>query len=102
MIKHFFFKKKENGNYKKKVKGQIKEWLSYVNEKRNQDWLIVYIDPEEYQKGRKFNLFTMYEKLKSDFNSKKDRYIQIIINCLILRKPFNFFFFLKKDVFQFD
>ena len=53
------------------MRPKIKEWLAQVDGKKFQDWLVIHVDVEEYQKGRKFNFFTMYDKLKSDYNIKK-------------------------------
>ncbi|KAJ3288846.1 hypothetical protein HK104_007926 [Borealophlyctis nickersoniae] len=65
--------------YRVVVKRQIQEWVNIVNNKKNQEWLIVYVSSPE-SRGRAGGILkigsmggNIYEKIKSDFNIKRDR-----------------------------
>ncbi|KXS17548.1 hypothetical protein M427DRAFT_110316 [Gonapodya prolifera JEL478] len=69
--------------YRQSSKKQIQEWLSSINQRKNQEWLIVYVTSGEASTktstAAKFLSMksSMYDKLKVDFNIKKDRVAQL-------------------------
>ncbi|KAJ3305631.1 hypothetical protein HDV03_001276 [Kappamyces sp. JEL0829] len=65
--------------YRSTTRKLIQEWLNVVGNKKNQEWLIVYC-AEKTRSNRIFNMgssTSVYEKLKVDFNLKKDRFVHI-------------------------
>ncbi|EJU03022.1 hypothetical protein DACRYDRAFT_106200 [Dacryopinax primogenitus] len=78
----FFVQCDDNDTYKATVRKQIRDWVSIVSQRRNQDYLVVLVvRPEARQQGNK--LFqgmksTMLDRLKSDFTTgKKDHCTQL-------------------------
>ena len=73
-------RKQDNEAYRNTVKKQIQDWVNIVNNKKNQEWLIVYVTGSDSRgrAGRILNIGgiggNVFEKLKSDFNTKKDRW----------------------------
>ncbi|TPX60036.1 hypothetical protein PhCBS80983_g02047 [Powellomyces hirtus] len=67
--------------YKGTVRKQIQEWLNVVANKKNQEWLIVYlINAESKGKSARFlgvGASSVFDKLKSDFSFKKERCIRM-------------------------
>ncbi|KAI6005747.1 trafficking protein particle complex subunit 10 [Pisolithus albus] len=67
--------------YKTTVKKQIKDWHISVNQRKNQEWLIIHVTrPDSKNVDRKF--FSMkgsvLDKIKADFNTdKRDRCVQL-------------------------
>lgn len=67
--------------YKTTVKKQIKDWQTSVNQRKNQEWLIIHVvRPDSKNVDRKF--FSMkgsvLDKIKGDFNiDKRDRCVQL-------------------------
>ncbi|KAI6109597.1 trafficking protein particle complex subunit 10 [Pisolithus sp. B1] len=67
--------------YKTIVKKQIKDWHTSVNQRKNQEWLIIHVArPDSKNVDRKF--FSMkgsvLDKIKADFNTdKRDRCVQL-------------------------
>ncbi|KAI6132070.1 trafficking protein particle complex subunit 10 [Pisolithus croceorrhizus] len=67
--------------YKTIVKKQIKDWHASVNQRKNQEWLIIHVArPDSKNVDRKF--FSMkgsvLDKIKADFNTdKRDRCVQL-------------------------
>ncbi|ORX94739.1 hypothetical protein K493DRAFT_301887 [Basidiobolus meristosporus CBS 931.73] len=65
--------------YRQSVKKQIKDWHSVVSAKKDQEWLIVYVAGHELTRNTFLNIKgTVYDRIRADFNTKKDR-------CSILR-----------------
>ena len=64
--------------YKRTTKKAIKDWTSVISSKRGQEWLVVYVvPPSDVLRQRKFNLFNLLDKLKSDWNTgKRERCVQ--------------------------
>ncbi|KZO96846.1 hypothetical protein CALVIDRAFT_563489 [Calocera viscosa TUFC12733] len=78
----YFVQCDDNDTYKTTVRKQIRDWVSLVSQRKNQEYLIVLVvRPETRQQGGR--LFqgmksTMLDRLKSDFNSgKKDHCTQL-------------------------
>ncbi|KAF9246256.1 trafficking protein particle complex subunit 10 [Melanogaster broomeanus] len=71
----------DNETYRTTVKKQIKDWLTSVMSRKNQEWLIVHVvRPDTKIVDRKF--FNMkgsvLDKIKADFNvEKRDRCVQL-------------------------
>ncbi|KAI6045646.1 trafficking protein particle complex subunit 10 [Pisolithus marmoratus] len=67
--------------YKTTVKKQVKDWQTSVNQRKNQEWLIIHVvRPDSKNVDRKF--FSMkgsvLDKIKADFNvDKRDRCVQL-------------------------
>ena len=60
--------------YRQIVKTKIREWLNIADSRRNQEWLIVYVTKQETMRNKYFNMKgTVYDKIKADFNTKRDR-----------------------------
>ncbi|RKO89734.1 hypothetical protein BDK51DRAFT_35393, partial [Blyttiomyces helicus] len=64
----------ENDQYRATVKRQIQDWVNVVNNKKNQEWMIVYISsPESRAKSGLLKLGgNVYDKIKSDFNVRRE------------------------------
>lgn len=63
-------------SYKSNSRKLIQDWLNIVGNKKNQEWMIIYC-AEKTKGNRLFNMgatASVYEKLKTDFNLKKERY----------------------------
>ncbi|KAI8816426.1 uncharacterized protein EV422DRAFT_545965 [Fimicolochytrium jonesii] len=71
----------ETEAYKANIRKSIQEWLNVVANKKNQEWLIVYLNnPDAKGKSARFlgvGATTVYDKIKSDFNFKKERCIRM-------------------------
>ncbi|KAJ3176861.1 hypothetical protein HDU87_004793 [Geranomyces variabilis] len=67
--------------YKATTRKQIQEWLNVVANKKNQEWLIVYlINPDSKGKSARFlgvGASSVFDKIKSDFSFKKERCIRM-------------------------
>ncbi|KAJ3151464.1 hypothetical protein HDU89_001906 [Geranomyces variabilis] len=67
--------------YKASTRKQIQEWLNVVANKKNQEWLIVYlINPDSKGKSARFlgvGASSVFDKIKSDFSFKKERCIRM-------------------------
>ncbi|KAJ3163448.1 hypothetical protein HDU86_000027 [Geranomyces michiganensis] len=67
--------------YKASTRKQIQEWLNVVANKKNQEWLIVYlINPDSKGKSARFlgvGAGSVFDKIKSDFSFKKERCIRM-------------------------
>ncbi|KAI8893289.1 hypothetical protein BC833DRAFT_625023 [Globomyces pollinis-pini] len=76
---HIFFCSTDDlDTYKNNSKKLIQEWLNIVANKKNQDWIIVHISNDLNIKSRLFGSnTTVTEKLKLDFNLKKEKFFQI-------------------------
>lgn len=76
---------KDNETYKTTVRKQIKDWHTSVSQRRNQEWLILYVvrpDARANAGGLLKMRGTVLDRIKADFNSdKKDRYELIL--CLL-------------------
>lgn len=62
-------------SYRNTTRKLIQDWMNVVANKKNNEWMIVYL-PEKTKSSRLFNMgssTSVYEKLKLDFNLKKDR-----------------------------
>ncbi|GAM25649.1 hypothetical protein SAMD00019534_088240 [Acytostelium subglobosum LB1] len=60
----------ETDIYKSTVKNKIKQWVTNMND-RQQEWLIIYVSLG--QKSKSFLPRTVYDKIKNDFNVRRDR-----------------------------
>lgn len=72
------FKNNDVEGYRTTVKKQIKDWHSVVTARRHQEWLILHIirPDKRPQGGNFFHLSSVFEKIRTDFNTeKKERYI---------------------------
>ncbi|KAK9718790.1 hypothetical protein K7432_005264 [Basidiobolus ranarum] len=75
----FFVNCDDLEQYRQSVKKQIKDWHSVVSTKKDQEWLIVYVAKQELARNVFLNIKgTVYDRIRADFNTKKDR-------CSILR-----------------
>lgn len=68
--------------YKATVRRQIKDWLSIVGQRKNQEWLILLVVRQDARASAAANFFqiksNVLERIKTDFNTdKRDRCIQI-------------------------
>jgi trafficking protein particle complex subunit 10 len=67
--------------YKSSAKKMMQDWWNVVATKKNQEWLIICVSGGQVPKSRKFLLggsnATVYERIKSDLNIKKDRIFQV-------------------------
>jgi hypothetical protein len=78
---HLYFVVCDESSYKQTAKKQIKSWLETVGGKKFQEWLIVLVvggsdTKEEPTKKSGFEIKkSLFEKIKGDFNTKKDRCI---------------------------
>jgi len=61
--------------YKTSLKEKIKYWLNIIEAKKNQEWMIICISGESNTKSILGIRTSIYDKIKSDFNLSKDRYI---------------------------
>lgn len=64
--------------YKATVRKQIKEWLSTVGQRKNQEWLILLVVRQDARASTAANFFqiksNVLERIKADFNTdKRDR-----------------------------
>lgn len=64
--------------YKTTVRKQIKDWLSIVGQKKNQEWLILLVVRQDARATTTANFFqiksNVLERIKADFNAdKRDR-----------------------------
>ncbi|GBC05869.1 hypothetical protein RclHR1_06490004 [Rhizophagus clarus] len=76
----YFVNCDDNETYRQIVKTQIREWLNIAESRRNQEWLIVYVTKQENFRNpaRYFNMKgTVFDKIKADFNTKRDRCVQL-------------------------
>ncbi|EGC37898.1 hypothetical protein DICPUDRAFT_86772 [Dictyostelium purpureum] len=64
--------------YKNTIRGKIKNWVSQMTEK-GQEWLIVYVSlgPKRFGEITSKLSRTVYDRIKSDFNVKRDRCCQL-------------------------
>lgn len=63
----------DSDHYKKELKIKLKNWVQQMQE-RNQEYLIVYLNLGQKSKVQEFSNKlhrTVFDKIKSDFNSKK-------------------------------
>ncbi len=67
----------DNDTYKNVVKKQIKDWHTTIIQRKNQEWLIVYVvkpDATRVSGGLLKMRATVLDRIKADFNTdKKDR-----------------------------
>ncbi|TPX32716.1 hypothetical protein SmJEL517_g04249 [Synchytrium microbalum] len=65
--------------YKATVKKQIQDWVNLVTSKRNQEYMIVYLPgPSEKRSSRFLTVgSSVFDKIKADFNTKRDRVAQL-------------------------
>ncbi|KAL7747021.1 hypothetical protein RI367_007634 [Sorochytrium milnesiophthora] len=68
--------------YRQVIRKQIREWLAIVQSRREQDWLIVYVSPQDSSRNAANKFLNMktsvVDKIRSDFNTaKRDRCIQL-------------------------
>nr|KAJ3421268.1 hypothetical protein HK105_004073 [Polyrhizophydium stewartii] len=81
---HIFFVGCEDIEYyKNNVRRQLQEWINAVSSKKGQEWLVVHLTGGD-SRGRAglFNIgaaSTVLDKIRSDFNLKKDRSMQFRI-----------------------
>ncbi|KAJ3213266.1 hypothetical protein HDU67_003109 [Dinochytrium kinnereticum] len=62
------------------VRKQIQDWLNIIANKKNQEWLIVYVGNVDAKRAapRFLNVGgTVFEKIKADFGTKGERVIQL-------------------------
>jgi trafficking protein particle complex subunit 10 len=62
-------------SYRSTTRKMMQDWMNVVANKKNNEWMVVYL-PEKTKGSRLFNLgasTSVYEKLKVDFNLRKDR-----------------------------
>lgn len=64
----------DGDSYKQLVKGKIRAWVQTMGE-RGQEWLIVYFSRERRGLSEISSKLhrTVYDKIRADFNNKKDR-----------------------------
>ncbi|KAI8849287.1 hypothetical protein BC829DRAFT_189092 [Chytridium lagenaria] len=78
---HLYFVNCEDSDiYKSMVRKQIQDWLNIIANKKNQEWLIVYVGNSDAKRAapRFLNVGgTVFEKIKADFGTKGDRVIQL-------------------------
>ncbi|KAG0243649.1 hypothetical protein BGX31_010433 [Mortierella sp. GBA43] len=68
----------DNEKYRTTVKQQIRDWITHITSKKNQEWLIVHISNQESARAAKFLRASVIDKVKADFNTgKKDRVAQV-------------------------
>ncbi|TDL27388.1 hypothetical protein BD410DRAFT_875203 [Rickenella mellea] len=71
----------DNDSYKNVVKKQIKDWHTAIIQRKNQEWLIVYVvkpDATRVSGGLLKMRATVLDRIKADFNTdKKDRCVQL-------------------------
>ncbi|TPX68860.1 hypothetical protein SpCBS45565_g02844 [Spizellomyces sp. 'palustris'] len=70
----------DNELYKTVIRKQIQDWLNVVANKKNQEWLIVYVSsPESRGKSARFLGVgaSVFDRIKSDFNFKKERCVRV-------------------------
>lgn len=67
----------DSEEYKRSIRKRIKDWATVVSDRRFQEWLIIHVSDTSKSKAKfnlPLNLFSVYDKLKSDFNTgKRDR-----------------------------
>ncbi|KAI8051253.1 hypothetical protein BDF22DRAFT_692769 [Syncephalis plumigaleata] len=66
--------------YRQTLRQQIKEWLDVIATRKPQEWLIVHVTEQETRNNTSKYLMmktTVYDKLRTDFNTRRDRCIQI-------------------------
>ncbi|KAN0004734.1 hypothetical protein ACTFIU_001972 [Dictyostelium citrinum] len=64
--------------YKNVVRGKIKQWVTQMTE-RQQEWLIVYVSlgPKRFSELTSKLTRTVFDRIKNDFNVKRDRCCQL-------------------------
>ncbi|KAJ2408365.1 hypothetical protein GGI10_004851 [Coemansia sp. RSA 2530] len=67
----------EADTYKAVIKPRVKAWVGRVSQRKGEEWMIVYVaSPEEIQRMSNSKFLSMrtsvFDKLKSDFQGKKD------------------------------
>jgi trafficking protein particle complex subunit 10 len=69
--------------YKRTTKKAIKEWTTAIGVRRGHEWLVVYVlPPTDASKPRKFNLSSLLDRLRADWNvGKRER-------CAVSPVPF--------------
>ena len=70
--------RKDNETYKSFVRKQIADWINIVSTRKHQEWMVVYVSSEK-SKGTatRFLTSSVFDKVKTDFNLKKERCLQI-------------------------
>lgn len=62
------------------------DWLNTIASKRNQEWMILYISGSEGVTKNPMKFLTgksgVYDKIRTDFNTKRDRYEMFISDNL--------------------
>ena len=73
VIQRLAIKNNDVEGYRNTVKKQIKDWHSLVAARKHQDWLILHvIRPDKRpQGGTFFQLSSVFEKIRADFNTEK-------------------------------
>ncbi|KDQ60741.1 hypothetical protein JAAARDRAFT_172897 [Jaapia argillacea MUCL 33604] len=69
----------DNDTYKNVVRKQIKDWHSAVSQRKNQEWMIMYVDrPDTKAATPGFFQKAVLDKIRADFNlDKRDRCVQL-------------------------
>ncbi|KAG0060938.1 hypothetical protein BGZ90_003809, partial [Linnemannia elongata] len=74
----YFVNCEDNETYKNTVRQHIREWITLVTSKKNQEWLIVHISSQENARAAKFLRSSVLDRIKADFNTgKRDRVAQV-------------------------
>lgn len=90
----------DNDTYKGTVKQQIKDWLSFVSQRKHQEWLIVLVVKPDPTTGaakgagggtaasRLFRVGgSVLDRIRSDFNvGKRDRWVELEFRVWSMRK----------------
>ncbi|KAI9594846.1 hypothetical protein BDF19DRAFT_414245 [Syncephalis fuscata] len=68
--------------YRQTLRQRIKDWLDIIATRKPQEWLIVHVTEQEARTNTSKYLMmktTVYDKIRTDFNTRRDRCIQIRI-----------------------
>ncbi|KAI0665103.1 trafficking protein particle complex subunit 10 [Cubamyces menziesii] len=82
LLNIYVFICEDSESYKATTRKQIKDWHASVNQRKNQEWLLVHVvrPDQSVAQGRLFQMKTsVLDKVKADFNTdKKDRCVQLV------------------------
>lgn len=94
-LRNTCFHWKDPDIYKSIIRKQITDWLAIVSNKKNQEWMIVQISNSEKPNRYRQTFFiihisflssvvgvftTIHDRLKADFNVKKERFVRLKLN----------------------